>query len=44
MAISGILLVVGVFTFELSYLFREGSWKHLYDPLSLGWLWKIYFY
>jgi len=25
MAISGILLVVGVFAFELSYLFRECS-------------------
>jgi len=25
MAISGILLVMGVFTFELSYLLREGS-------------------
>jgi len=39
MAISGILLVVGVFAFELSYLFREGLHeKHLYDPLSLSWL------
>jgi len=25
MAISGILLVMGVFAYELSYLFREGS-------------------
>jgi len=27
MAISGILLLVGVFTFELSCLLREGSWE-----------------
>ncbi len=39
MAISEILLVVGVITFELRiYLFSEGlQEKHLVDPLSLSW-------
>jgi len=36
MAISGILLVVGVFAYELSYLFREGSWEAFIWPLYLS--------
>jgi len=43
MAISGILLVMGVFTFELSYLLREGSWEAFILSAVFELAWKFIF-